>query len=324
MHQLILSSVSIGLVLGKITSSRTNRQKTESHVKLPSLPYSYSALEPVFDSKTLKLQYNERFQNYADNLNIALETLEQEQPRMMKSEEHGVLSVLTNLDQIKNKALMQVIRNNGGGYLNQIIFFRSMVPKKKYEKPSKELNTLIEESFSSVQEFQKKFTEAALSIFGNGYCWLVAEVNVKNRTKKPRLQIVTTQNQDNPVMFEVEKDVVLVPILGIDMWEHTYYNKFTENREQYVQKFFTIINWPMVEENLEIGLEILKSVEESESATNKYMNSIMNKMVSEENSVKQEEAEEEEEISTTTNSATRKSSKGFRQLLQPGELFIFS
>ena len=193
--------------------------------KIPQLGYGYDALEPYIDARTMEIHYTKHHQGYVDKLNAALK----DHPEMQGRSAEELVSRLHDVpEQIRT-----VVRNNGGGHVNHSFFWPLL---KKGIEPGGEIVDMIESQFSSMEEFVREFTDAALSRFGSGWAWLVVEGG--------KLEILSTPNQDSPLTDGK------VPILGIDVWEHAYYLKYQNRRADYVKAFFDVINWDRVNENL--------------------------------------------------------------------------
>ncbi len=192
---------------------------------LPKLPYSYDALEPYIDAKTMEIHYTKHHAGYTANLNKAVAGSE--------LSKKTIEEILKNLD-MKNAAL----RNNGGGYYNHNLFWEIMGPKKG-GRPAGKLAKAIALSFGSFENFKLEFSKAAATRFGSGWVWLNAEKNGK-------LSICSTPNQDNPLMPGTGCDGD--PILGLDVWEHAYYLKYQNKRGDYIEAFFNVIDWDKVAE----------------------------------------------------------------------------
>lgn len=192
--------------------------------KLPVLPYQYDALEPYIDAKTMEIHHTKHHNAYLTNLNNAIEGTE--------LANKSIEEILKNLD-LDNKA----IRNNGGGYYNHNLFWEIITPQKN-TKPSDKLSQAIQKAFGSFEGFQETFSKAAATQFGSGWAWLCVD-------KKGDLSVCATANQDNPLM---PNGCGLVPILGLDVWEHAYYLNYQNRRPDYIQAFFNIINWEKVSE----------------------------------------------------------------------------
>ena len=193
--------------------------------QIPQLGYGYDALEPYIDARTMEIHYTKHHQGYVDKLNAALK----DHPEMQGRSAEELVSRLHDVpEQIRT-----VVRNNGGGHVNHSFFWPLL---KKGIEPGGEIVDMIESQFSSMEEFVREFTDAALSRFGSGWAWLVVEGG--------KLEILSTPNQDSPLTDGK------VPILGIDVWEHAYYLKYQNRRADYVKAFFDVINWDRVNENL--------------------------------------------------------------------------
>jgi superoxide dismutase, Fe-Mn family len=197
----------------------------EGPFKLPSLPYSYDALEPYIDAETMKIHYEKHHQAYVDKLNDAV----RKYPQLTdKSLEY----ILANLEVIPVD-IKEKIRNNGGGHYNHS-FFWTIMGKGKGGMPKGQLKEDIDMTFGSFENFKKEFKAAALDRFGSGWAWLVKD-------KYGRLQIISTANQDSPVM------IGLAPVIGIDVWEHAYYLKYQNKRGDYIDNWWNVVNWEEVE-----------------------------------------------------------------------------
>lgn len=193
--------------------------------KLPELSYSYDALEPHIDKLTMETHYSKHHQAYVDNLNKALEG--EEKFQKMEIEE-----ILRSLDELPKKIRRAVI-NNGGGHYNHTLFWEIMSPEGG-GKPEGELGKKIEEDLGGFDKFKEDFKKAALGQFGSGWAWLVLD--------NDKLEIVSTANQDNPISNGKK------PILGIDVWEHAYYLKYTNKRATYIDSWWNLVDWKKAEE----------------------------------------------------------------------------
>lgn len=191
---------------------------------LPDLPYAYDALEPHIDMETMTLHHDKHHATYVANANAALE----------KHPEIGedLVALLSDVDQIPAD-IRQALINNGGGHLNHALFWELLSPEKT-EVPA-ELAADIATTFGSFEDFQAAFTTAATTRFGSGWAFLVVN-------KEGKLEIVSTANQDTPIMNG------LTPILALDVWEHAYYLNYRNVRPNYIKAFFEIINWTKVNE----------------------------------------------------------------------------
>lgn len=195
---------------------------------LPPLPYAYDALEPQIDARTMEIHHNKHHQAYVDNANKALE-----------GSEFANLSVeelIQNLEAVpadKKTAL----RNNAGGHANHSLFWTIMAPKAG-GAPTGELAAAIDEAFGSFDAFKEKLEDAAKTRFGSGWAWLVVQDG--------KLAVVSTANQDSPLMGAAIAGVSGIPILGVDVWEHAYYLNYQNKRPDYLKAFWNLVNWPEV------------------------------------------------------------------------------
>lgn len=191
--------------------------------ELPQLKYSFDALEPHIDAKTMEIHHDKHHAGYTSKLNDAIKGTD--------LEGKNIENILTNLD-MKNKA----VRNNGGGYYNHNLYWEIMSPDGG-GKPTGELATAIENAFGSFDSFKEEFSKAGATQFGSGWAWLCVHEGGK-------VQVCSTPNQDNPVMPGVGCGGK--PILGMDVWEHAYYLKYQNQRPAYIDAFFNVINWDEV------------------------------------------------------------------------------
>jgi superoxide dismutase, Fe-Mn family len=191
-------------------------------ISIDKLPYDYNSLEVFIDSETMNTHYNKHYKGYVDKLNKELEKV--------KGKDLDLEQIVSDISKFNT-----VVRNNGGGAFNHALFWKMLSPKKqKLEDPIK---SKIEKTFGSFEKFKEKFEEEAKSRFGSGWVWLIL-------TKTNRLKIVTTANQDNPLMDNQE--VRGYPLLGLDVWEHAYYLKYKNQRDKYVSNFWKVVNWGFV------------------------------------------------------------------------------
>lgn len=199
------------------------------HFKLPPLPYDYSALEPHIDQRTMEIHHTKHHQAYVDNLNQALENYPDLQNKTLEE-------LLQNIKAVPEKIRPAVI-NHGGGHYNHSLFWQTMSPQGG-GKPRGQLAEALAQAFGGFENFQQEFTQAALSRFGSGWAWLVL-VPDKN------LKIYSTPNQDSPLM---QSDM---PILGLDVWEHSYYLKHQHRRADYIAAWWNVVNWKEASERFE-------------------------------------------------------------------------
>ena len=196
--------------------------------ELPELKYSFDALEPHIDARTMQIHHGKHHAGYTSKLNAAIEGTE--------LEGKNIESLLSELD-LSNTA----VRNNGGGYYNHCLFWDIMSPTGG-GSPSGKIHDAILNSFGSFESFKAKFSTAAGTRFGSGWAWLCAE-------KDGSLEICSSANQDNPLMRGIGCDGH--PIMGIDVWEHAYYLNYQNRRPDYVEAFFNVVDWHKVEENFD-------------------------------------------------------------------------
>ena len=194
--------------------------------ELPELQYDFDALEPYIDQKTMEIHHGKHHQTYVNKLNAALEGKDLESKSLEE--------LLANLDAVPTD-VRTAIQNNGGGHFNHTLFWEVIAPNMEQAAPTGKLADAINEAFGSLSAFEQQFSDAAAGRFGSGWAWLVVNENGK-------LEVTSTQNQDNPVMEG------LTPILGLDVWEHAYYLNYQNRRPDYIENFFNIINWSAVEE----------------------------------------------------------------------------
>ncbi|MDC0897169.1 superoxide dismutase [Desulfobacterota bacterium] len=196
--------------------------------ELPELKYSFDALEPYIDAQTMEIHYSKHHQTYITNLNKALDSY----PELF---EKSIEDLLVNLDQIP-ESIRVAVRNGGGGHYNHSLFWETIGPRTE-NKISERMNFLISESFDNFDNFKVQFTENATKQFGSGWGWLAQDNGGK-------LVTLSTPNQDTPLSSGLN------PILGIDVWEHAYYLNYQNRRPDYINAFWEIINWEVVESKL--------------------------------------------------------------------------
>ena len=192
--------------------------------KAEPLRYSYDALEPFIDARTMDIHYNKHYMKYLKNLNEAIEEEHED--------EENLYELLYNIDDYSQK-----MKNNLGGYFNHNLYWMAMTPNSG--KPLHYLGIAIDDTFGSYDNFKAEFKKAGLDRFGSGWAWLT--------NTRDGLVIHSTPNQDNPLMgySEVYGD----PIIPMDVWEHAYYLKHNADREAYIDAFFDVICWGTAEVN---------------------------------------------------------------------------
>lgn len=191
--------------------------------ELPSLKYSYDALEPHIDSKTMEIHHGKHHAGYTNNLNNAIKDSD--------LEGKSIEEILSNLN-LDNSA----VRNNGGGFYNHCLFWNILSPSGGGE-PAGALSDAISNSFGSFDEFKTLFSKAAATRFGSGWAWLCVHPGGK-------LEVCSTANQDNPLMKGIGCGGT--PILALDVWEHAYYLNYQNRRPDYIAGFFNVVDWNSV------------------------------------------------------------------------------
>ena len=193
--------------------------------ELPQLPYTYDALTPHIDAKTMEIHHGKHHGGYTTKLNVALEGSEME--------DDSIENILKKMDMNNGP-----LRNNGGGYFNHCLFWETMSPNGG-GNPEGTLVEAIDITFGSFDSFKEDFSNAAATRFGSGWAWLCVHEGGK-------LEVCSTANQDNPLMPGI--GCAGVPILGIDVWEHAYYLNYQNRRPDYISAFFRVVNWKKVGE----------------------------------------------------------------------------
>jgi len=194
--------------------------------QLPELPYSYDALAPHIDARTMEIHHSKHHNGYTTNLNNAIANTD--------LEGQSIEELLKNLD-VNNKA----VRNNGGGFYNHSLFWKVLAPNGG-GTPNGAVANAINDAFGSYDAFKEAFAKAAATQFGSGWAWLCVHPGGK-------VDVCSTANQDNPMMPGIGCGGT--PILGLDVWEHAYYLNYQNRRPDYIQAFFNLINWDQVNEN---------------------------------------------------------------------------
>ena len=191
---------------------------------LPSLPYAYDALEPHFDKQTMEIHHTKHHQTYVNNANTVLEAY----PELAQ---YSVEELIQDLDKVPADK-RTFMRNNAGGHANHSLFWKGL---KIGTTLGGDLKAAIERDFGSVEKFQEEFEKAAATRFGSGWAWLVL--------KGDKLAVVSTANQDSPLMGEAVASASGFPIVGLDVWEHAYYLKYQNKRPDYIKAFWNVVNW---------------------------------------------------------------------------------
>ncbi len=203
--------------------------------ELPKLPYTYDALEPYIDAKTMEIHHTKHHAAYVAKLNETLANY----PSFVETTEgkpdlQSIENILKNLDAVPENIRMAV-KNHGGGHFNHSMFWELMKPQGGGAAVG-ELSKAIVKTFGAFEKFQEEFAKAAAGVFGSGWAWLAL-------SSAEGLKIIQTPNQENPISNGLK------PILGIDVWEHAYYLKYQNRRPDYITAWWNVVNWAKAEEN---------------------------------------------------------------------------
>ncbi|WP_439184831.1 superoxide dismutase [Carboxylicivirga taeanensis] len=197
----------------------------------PALPYNYDALEPYIDATTMQLHYDKHHRGYFKKFSAAIEGSSLETTAMpaifAEVSKHG-----------------EAVRNNGGGYYNHMLFWENLSPDGG--EPSAKLLSHIVKDFKSFDGFKEVFAKAAKTQFGSGWAWLILDTD-------RNLQVVSSPNQDNPLMDVSE--IKGIPLLTIDVWEHAYYLNYQNKRGDYIDAFWNVVNWNVVNKRIDKALK---------------------------------------------------------------------
>ena len=193
------------------------------------LKFKFKDYAPSFDEETMKTHYNKHYQAYIDKLNAAVK--EENIPVVMGEGMSGIKTILNSVSQYSDK-----VRNNGGGFYNHTLFFNNLNPDEKGKLIDSPLEEAIKEQYGTIDKFKSEFKEKALGHFGSGWAWLM--------NHKGQLNIVTTANQDNPLMDIVQYAPGDI-IIALDLWEHSYYLKYKNDRGKYIDAFYKLLCWKM-------------------------------------------------------------------------------
>jgi len=203
---------SLAMLHGSVRSKHT----------LPDLGYDFSALEPIISADIMKIHYEKHHATYVNNLNVASEKLAE------ATAKGDVAAVI---------ALGPALRFNGGGHINHSIFWKNLAPKSKSGEPTGDLKAAIDRDFGSLENLKTQMSASSVAVQGSGWGWL----GFNKQTKK--LQIATCANQD-----PLEPTTSLVPLFGIDVWEHAYYLQYKNVRPDYVKAIWNVANWKDISE----------------------------------------------------------------------------
>jgi superoxide dismutase, Fe-Mn family len=208
-----------------------DRELAAYPAQLPPLPYPNGALEKAIDARTMELHHDRHHATYVKNLNAVL----QQQSNLQKQ---SVETLLRDLNSVP-ESIREQVRNNGGGHLNHTIFWQIMSPTGGGQ-PTGALAQEINQTFGSFETFRQQFNQAGGDRFGSGWVWLV-------RNPQGQLQIVSTANQDNPISSGS------YPIMGNDVWEHAYYLRYQNRRDEYLNNWWNVVNWQEIDRRAQIS-----------------------------------------------------------------------
>ncbi|MBX3442020.1 MAG: superoxide dismutase [Planctomyces sp.] len=191
--------------------------------ELPPLPYTYHALEPHFDARTMEIHHTKHHQAYITNVNKALEG----HPDLAAKPIDDLMRGLSSVPE----AIRTAVRNNGGGHSNHSLFWTVLAPNAGGQ-PTGEVADAINGAFGSFDNFKTQFNQAATTRFGSGWAWLSVD--------NGKLVVESSANQDTPLSEG------RTPVLGLDVWEHAYYLHYQNRRPDYITAFWNVVNWPEV------------------------------------------------------------------------------
>ncbi|MFY9985079.1 MAG: superoxide dismutase [Chthoniobacterales bacterium] len=195
--------------------------------ELPPLPYPTNALEPHIDAKTMEIHHDKHHQAYITNANNALK----DHPDLAAK---PVNELIANLSQVP-ESIRTAVRNNAGGHSNHSFFWKIMAPNAG-GTPKGKLADAITATFGSIDAFKEKFQAAGAGRFGSGWAWLVVN-------KEGNLEVISTPNQDSPIMDGLK------PVIGLDVWEHSYYLLYQNRRPDYLKAWWNVVSWDQAEQN---------------------------------------------------------------------------
>ena len=219
------SFLSTKVTLAGIVSEE--QKPSETGFFLLPLPYAYNALEPYIDAQTMEIHHKKHHQSYIDKLNAAVKGTD--------AEGKTLDDIIANISRYQ-----EAVRNNAGGHFNHSLFWTILGPKAG-GKPTGRLAEVINTNYKSFENFKTEFNKAAMSRFGSGWAWLIA--------RGGNIAITSTPNQDNPYMDVADNKGT--PILGLDVWEHAYYLKYQNRRQEYIDAFWNVVNWEAVSKRFE-------------------------------------------------------------------------
>jgi Fe-Mn family superoxide dismutase len=217
----------------QIRAGDAPRKETHMAFTLPPLPFPSDALEPYIDKMTMEIHHGKHHQAYITNLNKALEQAPQLAGKSLEE-------LLANNLGIVPEAIKTPVRNNAGGHHNHTLFWEILNPAgKSGATPVGQLASAINSTFTSFDQFKEKFAAAGTGRFGSGWAWLIK--------KAGKLEIISTANQDSPLMDGA------FPVVGLDVWEHAYYLKYQNRRPDYIAAWWNVVNWKIADERFARG-----------------------------------------------------------------------
>jgi superoxide dismutase, Fe-Mn family len=232
----IAASAATVVTSGLLQACGTTKKTTASKFKTPftqqALSYGYNALEPYIDAKTMEIHFTKHAATYAKNLAEAASA-----EGINTSD--TVENVLASISKYSEK-----MHNNAGGHYNHELFWKSMKPNGE-GKPGGKFLEALETKFKSFADFKSNFGDAAKNRFGSGWSWLVL-------ADDKSLTVTSTPNQDNPLMDIAGTKGT--PLLGLDVWEHAYYLKYQNKRADYIDAWWSVVNWQFVEQRYETAI----------------------------------------------------------------------
>ncbi len=211
---------------GFMTQQATSKKESPVAFELPALPYAFDALEPYIDAKTMEIHHDKHHGAYVTNLNKALEG-------QSALQSLSIDALLAKIDTVPEN-IRTAVRNNGGGHWNHSMFWKIM-KKGGGGEPKGDLAQAITQAFGTYAEFKTKFAAAGMGRFGSGWAWVVV--------KDGKLAIESSPNQDNPIMSGGK------PVFGLDVWEHAYYLKYQNRRADYIEAWWSVVDWNAVSDH---------------------------------------------------------------------------
>lgn len=225
-HLLVVALFALALI--PVLASATPAVAPKGPFTVPTLPYSFNALEPVIDAKTMETHVTKHHQAYVDKLNGEVGKNSALQGKTIEQ-------IVAHVSKYN-----AAVRNNAGGHWNHSFFWTLMAPADKSGEPSTELSEALTKSFGSVDAFKTAFEKAGTDRFGSGWAWLILN-------KDGKLEVISTPNQDNPLMDDAP--VKGIPVLANDVWEHAYYLTYQNKRADYLKSWWKVVNWDQVSKN---------------------------------------------------------------------------